>query len=197
MSGNQQEVLAICTAEQCPGIQLGPRWGQGEVSCQQFSRMKGPSCYFNPCWLFKIHPERARKKGRGTVFPFPSTSKAAFDTATEKHSFFPNLIIKIQSCYFLYIVDLRRLQYAGAEPGFLCVTPTRKRVGTGVGSPVLLSGGVWIGRKQVWQDTALVLPSVQTQCQEERVYPLGKKNISSHPILKQSFPHYGKINLKG
>lgn len=174
--------MAICTDEQCSGTQPGPRWGQGEVSCQQFLRMKGPSCYFNPCWLFKIHPETARKKGRGTTFSFPSTSKAVFDTATEKHSFFffSNLIIKIQSCYFLYIVDLGRLQYAGAESGFLCVTPTPKRVGSGVGSPVQSSSGVWVGRKKGWQDTALVLPSVQTQCQGKDV-SLGEEK-EFHPI---------------
>lgn len=73
--GNQQEVMAICTDGQCPGISLGPRWGQGEVSCQQFLQMKGPSCYFYLCCLFKIHPETATKKGRGLTFPFPSTSK--------------------------------------------------------------------------------------------------------------------------
>lgn len=142
--------------------------------------MKGRSCYFNLCWLIKIHPETARKRGRGT-FPFPSTSNAIFARDTEKHFFFfffPNLIIKIQSCYFWYIVDLQRLQYAGAESGLLCVPPTPKHVGAG--SPVQLSSGVRVGRKKGWQDTALILPSVQTRCQGKDVSPWGKK-ISPHP----------------
>lgn len=43
-----------------------------------------------------------------------------------------------------------------------------------------LGGGVWVGRKKGWQDTALILPSVQTRCQGKDVSPWGKK-ISPHP----------------
>lgn len=76
----------------------------------------------------------------------------------------------------MYVVDFQRMQYAGAESGFLCVTPMLKHIGSAVGSSVQLSSGVWVGRKKGWQDTALVLPSVQTQCQGKDV-SLGGKNL--------------------